>query len=69
MVMGGGVGSRKTRAAAAGDDDARRPKRRSGTDTRGDTDEAVTVPAGAPTTVDAETALRHPPRPRKKKRR
>ena len=64
MVMGGTVGSRKTRAAAARevrgapvDDDL---------DDDGDADRAPAVP---PSANEAKKALSHPPRPRKKKRR
>jgi preprotein translocase subunit SecF len=72
MVMGAGVGSRRTRAEAAGDIGVRRSKR-SGTARYDidddDDDDAVRVPAGPATASEATNALKHPPRPRKKKRR
>ena len=63
MVMGGGVGSRKTRAVAA--------KSRKGRAAEESIDEAA-EPAGATgpaSATEARQALSHPPRPRKKKRR
>ncbi|MCB0968878.1 MAG: protein translocase subunit SecF [Ilumatobacter sp.] len=58
MVMGGDIGSRKTRQEAVA------AKKGSGGD-----DDAVTVPAGPATVSEAQAALKHQPRPRKKKRR
>jgi preprotein translocase subunit SecF len=73
MVMGGNIGSRRTRAAAVED-----TKADSKAETRSDTkavaepeqdDGDVGATAPAPTTKQAKAALSHPPRPRKKKRR
>ena len=60
MVVSGDIGSRRTRAAAVATASA-------------DSDDAapgaVATPSGAPTASQAKSALSHPPRPRKKKRR
>jgi preprotein translocase subunit SecF len=61
MVMGGNIGSRKTRAVAA-----RSPR----SETADSTDPGAPSRPAAPATVaEAHKALSHPPRPRKKKRR
>lgn len=64
MVMGGQIGSRRSREEAAADDDAVEPVGPSG-----DTDSRVTQTPDKPTPRTAAKALQHPPRPRKKKRR
>jgi preprotein translocase subunit SecF len=69
MVMGAGVGSRRTRSEAVGDIGSRRPKRSASTRYEEPDDDAVRVPAGPATASEATNALKHPPRPRKKKRR
>lgn len=56
MVMGGSIGSRRTRAAAASGE-------------AGSLATEPVEPAAAPTATQAKAALSHPPRPRKKKRR
>ena len=68
MVVRGDVGSRRTRAAAA--------KARGDDPDDGSSDGGVDAPdddvrsaAGAPTVKEAQSALKHQPRPRKKKRR
>ena len=60
MVMGGNIGSRKTRAVAA------RGRR---SDTSDSSARSVDDAAAPATAVEAQKALSHPPRPRKKKRR
>jgi preprotein translocase subunit SecF len=71
MVMGAGVGSRRTRSEAAGEIGARRSKPSSAAryDLDDDDDDVARVPAGPATASEATNALKHPPRPRKKKRR
>jgi preprotein translocase subunit SecF len=73
MVMGAGVGSRRTRSDAVKETTGRRPKRSAAVgfdvDAEEDDDDVVRVPAGPATASEATNALRHPPRPRKKKRR
>jgi preprotein translocase subunit SecF len=59
MVMGGGVGSRRVREEAVG----------ASTDDRSGAAAAAEITPAAPTATDAKSALSHPPRPRKKKRR
>ncbi len=61
MVMGGVIGSRRTRAVAAGQADAR------GSANRGSSKPATSAQGGEAAQVAA--VLSHPPRPRKKKRR
>ncbi|MAT04276.1 MAG: protein translocase subunit SecF [Acidimicrobiaceae bacterium] len=62
MVVSGDTGSRRTRAAAAA------AKTDSGDAPDAD-DEPASVPAGPATASEAQAALKHQPRPRKKKRR
>ena len=62
MVVSGDTGSRRTRAAAAA------AKTDSGDAPESD-DEPASVPAGPATASEAQAALKHQPRPRKKKRR
>jgi preprotein translocase subunit SecF len=70
MVMGAGVGSRRTRSEAAGEIGGRRKKSSTDRyDLDDDDDDAVRVPAAPATASEATSALKHPPRPRKKKRR
>jgi preprotein translocase subunit SecF len=61
MVMGGNVGSRRTRAVAA--------QNQRGTAADRPADDGDASPAAAPTASEARQVLSHPPRPRKKKRR
>ncbi|MFW2335692.1 protein translocase subunit SecF [Ilumatobacter sp.] len=72
MVMGGNVGSRKTRSDAA--KGRRKPTGTAPVAARGDDGDAArgSDPKGAPksaTATEAKQVLSHPPRPRKKKRR
>jgi preprotein translocase subunit SecF len=73
MVMGGGIGSRRTRAEAAvgADEQPRRGRRRRDRDDDTASDEVAETPTPAPSSsaTEATSALSHPPRPRKKKKR
>ena len=70
MVMGAGVGSRREREVAA-DDSAPTTSRSKAKSASADADAGAPAeePAAATTGGDAKSALSHPPRPRKKKRR
>jgi hypothetical protein len=83
MVMGGGVGSRRAREDAVDEVGANRRGRRSRREATADPGGTTAAPsptapdvaatpssaAGALGATEAATALSHPPRPRKKKRR